>query len=528
MTLYIEKDMSENALKLLSLFLPRYNFTEGNEESSDITAKKCGGICKSPEGYALTIKEGKILIKYQSYLSLRNALATLSLKAHEKDGVLLFEDTDIVDSPATEHRGIMLDQARGVMPIDRLFFDMVLIAKAKFNILHLHLSDSKGVAIELDCLPQEYRLDGFFTKEQVAKLIDFADLLGLEIIPEFDMPAHSIRLNELFPDIRCDVDIEDQCLWTTCAGTEATYLLYREIIKEMSDMFRDSRYFHIGGDELEFTDHGRPCHWQDCKKCRQKMKDEGLADRQELVYYFTNRINGYVKECGKKTVIWSDQIDCTRPKGLDDDILMQFWRVAGEGRGPHEGCSFEGQLKYGYSAINSYYPETYVDVEKYVTPKKLGQWRWDEIPEVADKYKSQIIGSEVCAWEYGNRQGYFHYDYSLPSSIVLFGNKFWSGKKEVYDKSTAVSLTRAVLGSAVPDGFDVFGAIGSIIPPRITKPGEPYAPCYIDKVTISKKEVEDIIKTLSDNTLFADGDKMRASFYKECAEYTLQHAFSGC
>lgn len=517
MILNIENEMHEKALKLVNLFMPGC-------DNVNITAKKCDGICENPEGYALKAEDNKAFIKYQGYLSLRNALATLSLKAHTKDGKTVFENTDVVDFPAISHRGFMLDQARGVMPIDRLFYDMVLIAKMKYNVLHLHFADSAGIAIEMDCLPKEYHLDGYFTKAQVKELIDFADLLGLEIIPEFDMPAHSTKLNELFPGIRCDTDTPNQCLWTTCAGTEETYTLYREIIKELSAVFEGARYFHIGGDELEFADLDRPCHWQDCKKCRQRMKDEGLADRQELLYYFTNRINKYVKECGKQTVIWSDQIDCTRPKGLDDDILLQFWRVAAKKRGPHEGCSFEGQLKYGYNAINSYYPDTYVDMENYVSPEKLGQWRWDESPEVADEYKGQIIGSEVCAWEYGNRESYAFYDHVLPSCIVLFGNKFWSGKKEVYDKNTALELTRAVLGSRTPDGFDVFEAIGSILPPRFAKSG-PYTPCYIDKVKISKKEIEQIISTLSDDTLFTDGDKMRADFYKECAEYTLNKKF---
>ena len=145
-TLCIEQDISDKAIKLLSLFMPRYTFIPGGEDAS-IVAQKCDGISPSPEGYALNIKDNRVSIKYQTYTSLRNAFATLSLMAREKDGVLSFEDTDMVDAPAISHRGIMLDQARGVMPIERVFQDMVLIAKAKFNILHLHLADSKGISI---------------------------------------------------------------------------------------------------------------------------------------------------------------------------------------------------------------------------------------------------------------------------------------------------------------------------------------------------------------------------------------------
>ncbi|MBQ8605500.1 MAG: family 20 glycosylhydrolase [Clostridia bacterium] len=520
-TVFIEKDFCEKGLALLSLFIPRCDFKEG-DKNADIVAKKVGKNVYAEE-YFLKIKSGKAYIEYQSYLGLRNALATLSLMAFEEGGELLFKDIEITDSPAASHRGAMLDNARGVMPIDRLFCDMVLIAKAKFNFLHLHFADSKGSSIELDCLPEEYRLPGYYTKEQVKKLIEFADLLGLEIIPEFDMPAHSTKLNHLIPELRCDIDFEDKWMWTTCAGTEKTYEIYKSIIEEISEMFKDSRYFHIGGDELYFDDLGRPCHWQVCKKCLQKMKEEGLKDRQDLYYYFINRINSYVKDCKKQTIMWSDQIDCTRSKGLDDDIVMQFWRISHPERGPSEGCSFDKQLGYGYNAINSYYPHTYVDLGQYATKEKIESWRWDETPEVSEKHKSQILGGEFCAWEYGNCEKYQHYDYSLPSAIILFGDKLWRGQKDVYGKDAELAVTRAVLGSGVPEGFNVFDAIGGIIAPRMKKPDEACPPCDMENITASKQDLEKIIEILSNDSLFDSGDKMRAGFYKKCAEYALKN-----
>lgn len=522
-SLYVKDDLYTKAHALISLFLPRFTFAKGGEDA-DIVCSERGGF-DTPESYALKIFNNKVHIEYQSYLGLRNAFATLSLKVRQNGENVIIEDTDITESPACSHRGIMLDLARGVMPIERLFFDMTLAAKSKFNVLHLHLSDSKGIAIELDCLPEEMRLDGYYTKEQVAKLIAHADILGLEIIPEYDMPAHSQKILSLFGELECDSAKADEIKWTICAGTEKTYDLYKAIIKEMSQMFQGSKYFHIGGDELEFADLTPPrnCHWSECKKCADMMRRNSLLDRQELVYYFFNRINKYVNECNKQMIMWSDQIDCTRQKGLDDNIIMQFWRVAGRGRGPHEGCSLEGQLKYGYTVINSYYPNTYVDIERYATPQKIAEWRWDEIPEVSDEYKAQIVGSELCAWEYGNKEHYSHYDYSLPSAIVLFGDKLWYGHKKAYGVNNGISITRAVLGSATPEGLNVFEATGSIIPKRISKPGEDYVPCYLDKVTCGRKKIEQIIAALSDESLYTDGDKMRADFYRQCAEFTLKN-----
>lgn len=516
-SVYVEGVDSDKAIEAISLFLPRCSFLKG-DEGADVLALRRKDP-HDPEEYTLTVSGGRTVIEYGDYLGLRNALATLSLLASERDGEMVLPDAQIKDSPVLSHRGVMLDVARGAVPLRQLLDDMVLIAKSRYNVLHLHLADAKGVAVEMDSFPEEYRIPNYYTRDEVKEIVRLAEVLGLEIIPEFDMPAHSTRLNTLLPELSCDTDANPKCLWTVCAGEERVYELYRRVLKEAAEMFPGGRYIHIGGDELEFSDlppeRRRVCHWQDCRRCKRKMEAEGLADRQELFYYFINRINGYVKECGRKTVMWSDQIDCTRPAGLSTDILMQYWRIAAPGRGPHVGCSMQGQLELGYQMINSHYWSTYLDEEHYMSSRSLSRWRWDEIPETDASVKGQIIGSEVCAWEYGNREVFGHYDYSLPSAIVLAGDKLWNGLKESYGAEAAAGLTKAVLGAAVPEGFNPFEAIGDIYPPRLSEPS------YVSSVTCSDKKIREIIDVLSDETLFSGGDRARAEIYKKCVEFTL-------
>ncbi len=519
LSVYLEDALCDKAIALISLFLPKCKFRKG-DANADIVAKKSDVLSNIPEGYTLSVKNGKTLVEYYTYSGLRNALATFSLIVAEKDGALVVPDTDIRDFPECVHRGMMLDVARGIVPLERLFNDMVLIAKSKYNILHLHLSDTAGVAIALDCLPEEYRIENCYTKKQISEIVSFAELLGLELIPEFDMPAHSEKLNALLPELSCQIEGDNKSLWAVCAGTEAVYNLYEKVISEMIALFPKGRYFHIGGDELDFLDVQPPlvCHWDECVKCKKKMQEENLADKRELYYYFANRINEYVKANGRQMVMWSDQIDCTRPAMLSKDILMQFWRIAAAGRGPWEGCSLQGQLDMGYNMINSFYPNAYVDEEVYLTAENLSQWRWDKMPEISEQSRDLIVGSEICAWEYGNRKSFAFYDHSLPSAIVLAGDKLWSGSVQEYDKETEIWVTRAVLGTGVPSGFNVFDAIGNIYPPRSTE-----KPCYLEKIQCSKEDVKKVIDVLSDDTRFASGDKNRATAYLSCAEFALKH-----
>ena len=518
LSVYTEEVSCDKAIALLSCFLPKCKFAQG-DGNADITAKKSDSLSNTPEGYTLSIRDGKTFVEYFTYAGLRNAFATFSLIVTEKDGSLVVPDTEIKDFPVLAHRGMMLDLARGSVPMERLFDDMVLIAKSKFNVLHLHLSDTAGIAVELDCLPKECRIANYYTKKQIAEIVNFADVLGLEIIPEFDMPAHSEKLNALIPELSCQIEGKNT-LWTVCAGTDAVYALYEKVIAEMVSLFPGGRYFHIGGDELDFLDIQPPlaCHWDECVKCKKKMQEAGLADKRELYYYFINRINEYVKANGRQTVMWSDQIDCTRPAGLSKDILMHFWRVAEKGRGPYEGCSFQGQLDMGYKMINSYFPNAYVDVETYLDADNLSKWRWDIIPEMREESRAQVVGGEICAWEYGNRKQFSFYDYSLPSAIVLAGDKLWSGLTEAYTRDTEIWVTRVVLGEGTPKGFNVFDAIGNIYPPRSCE-----TPCYLEKISAEKEDIKKIIDVLSEDTRFASGDKKRALVYQKCAEFALKH-----
>ena len=335
------------------------------------------------------------------------------------------------------------------------------------------------------------------------------------------MPAHSRLLLNLFPQLACDIDAEYTSFWTVCGGNEEAYALYERIIAEIADWFPEAKYLHIGGDEIEFRDIAdkealpRFCHWQECRRCRALREREGLGDRQDQWYYFINRINAIVKKHGKRTVIWSDQIDCQRPKGIDGDVLLHFWRIAWPGRGPYEGCTMQKQLDMGYEMINSYFPRTYIDLEPYVSSANLATWRWDEDPECREDTKGQILGSELAAWEYGNVAEYPHYAYSLPSGIFLMGEKLWSGEKRPYTEADEIAMTRAVLGAACPEGLNVFRGIGDILPPRRNTLAYPH------KVTLTDGELRAMAKTLETVDLLDGGAADRALVYRDCINYVL-------
>ena len=500
---------SEKAAKLLPLLLPQCSV-------SSVAGKGTVRALRDPElaseSYRLAAELGVVRIHYSDYAGLRNALAAFSQLVRLTDDGFVMPSVKIEDAPTVPHRGVMLDIGRGVKRFDQFCSEMILVAKARMNVLHIHLCDSEGLGICLDSVPEAMRLPNAYTKAQIGEMVALADVLGLELIPEFDVPGHSGRLLKSLPQLRCTVDHEKHTSpWTVCAGKEAVFELLEKVVAEICELF-PGKFFHMGGDELDFADApkiNQLCYWDICPDCKKRMEEEGLADRSELYYYFVKRIHAMVTRQGRRLVMWSEQMDADKEELLPQDILMQFWRIAGRGRGPVHSCSMRQQLERGYEVINSYYPETYIDVESYISEEKLRSWRWDTRPECDPGDAHRILGTELCCWEYGNEAGYPHYWASLPSGILMMADKLWNGDELPDTREYSEALTRAVLGAGVPENFNIWPCFGGRIPPRTSKFN-----IYADTVTATKIEREEVLAVLSDERRFALNDFRRACAYK--------------
>lgn len=465
--------------------------------------------------YSLKISSGKANITYGDYEGLRNALSEISNLLKIRGDKAYLPECDFSDKPEYFHRGVMIDLARGIPGKERFLDDLVIMAKAKINILHLHLSDNKGFAIKLSSLKEEMFIENAYDILEMKELIELCDSLGFNIIPEFDCPGHSGKLVECYPDLTCETDLPEQSKWTPCIGEGSVFKIYENIIDELCEIF-PGEYFHIGGDELSFDDLGLKgkCHWADCKKCNALMKEKGIADVQDLYYYVMTKVCEMVKKNGKTVIMWNDQIDTERDVKLPLDVILHFWRVALPMRGPHINVSMNSQLKTGRMMINSHFPEAYVDIdftrERANREDTIGDWKIDERPYSDEELKNNIIGSEMCAWEYGNEKDYPHYSYTLPSEILIYGDKMWNNEYFTIDEEYEKALTRILLGFTCPDDLNVFACLGGALLPRKT------GKCFPDKITKDKSYLLDTKNALSEM-------KGRlAKVYEECIEEALE------
>jgi hypothetical protein len=446
------------------------------------------------EIYRLTVTERGIRVGYRDARDAVNgAMSAVLLLRKQKLDVC-----EIIDYPDCAYRSFMLDMARGLPKEGDMKNAIRYMALAKYNRLHLHLIDDKGPCYVSNVLP-EYAFVGTGGQCDVSFLRELDALCAsyaIEIVPEIEIPAHGTALCMAHPEFKCEVvDAHD---WAICPGNDDIWPFFESLIGEIADIFPRSEYIHIGTDELEFADLKPPrlCHWDDCPRCTALREREGLADRQAEFYYVVEKMHDIVKACGKKMMMWNDQIDVSRPVPLDRDILIQFWRIAAPGRGPHEGCSLEGFLKLGFSVVNAYYPYTYCDVENYISAEKMKSWTPYSVPAQLPEYAAQILGGESCAWEYGNFEEYPFYGYTTPAVIGMFGDKLWTVGEREHDDDYRRALSAYIFGSE--DMVGIFDVIGGLIPPRSSQ-----KVTYADPSKLCEKRIRDLIARLDHNTLCA-------------------------
>lgn len=454
-----DSSLGAKGAKALTDFIGRGTFTE---VSPFVTFSVDLSLEEREEIYRVTVSPGAIHVVFRDARGAVNGAATVALLLRKEP---LF-CCDILDYPDYSYRSFLLDFARGVPATENIFAAIRSMALAKYNRLHLHLCDSNGPCYVSEALP-EYRLDVNAgkpcSKALLREIVETCTDYAIEVIPELEVPAHGLAVTRAHPEFLCLA--EGAHGWAICPGNDDVWAFYDKLVGELVELFPESEYLHIGGDELEFGDLEPEyhCYWDRCPRCAALRAREGLQDRQAEFYYVVERMHEIVTAHGKKMMMWNDQIDVSRDVPLSRDILIQFWRIAGKKRGPYEGCTMEKLLEHGFTVVNSFYPNTYVDLDSYMSSAKMKEWNAYRTPD-GTAVTEQILGGEGCAWEFGNIAEYPFYGYTIAASIALLGDKLWDGGLREHTQEYREALSEFLFGTK--NLTCVFDAVGDILPPR--------------------------------------------------------------
>lgn len=299
------------------------------------------------EAYRLEVTPRKINVYASSSAGAFYALQTLAqITGMRPDAEVGCCTVD--DAPRFGYRGLHVDVSRHFRSKEFLMKQMDAMALLKLNRMHLHLTDGAGWRIEIDGYPRltdfaawrpqrkwsdwwaSDRLycgrdvpgayGGYYTREDLKQILDYASKRHIEVIPEIEMPGHSEEVLAAYPELACCAET-DSCGGThslpgdLCPGKEATFAFIEDVLDCVMDIF-PSEYVHIGGDEASKS------AWEACPDCRKRMREEGLSDVDELQSYFIRRVEAYVNSRGRRIIGWDEILQ----GGLAPDATVMSWR----------------------------------------------------------------------------------------------------------------------------------------------------------------------------------------------------------
>ncbi len=337
---------------------------------------------ENPEGYRLEVTGSSVTIHARNPAGVFYAFQTLrQLLPPEAENIARDKPADsfsipcleIEDSPEFPYRGIMLDAARHFIPKEEVKTCIDIMAFHKLNVLHWHLTDDQGWRIEIKKYPKlttvggfrdktiighargpkpykwnMSRYGGFYTQEDIKEVLDYAEERFVTVIPEIEMPGHSVAALSAYPEYSCSGGpFEVEGRWgifnDVFCCKEKTFGFLQDILDEVTALF-PSEYVHIGGDECPRV------RWDNCTHCQARMKEEGLSSSNDLQIYFMNRIEEYLNSKGKRIIGWDEIMD----GDISGRAVVMSWR------GEKGGIK---AAKNGYDAIMT--PNEYMYFNRY-------------------------------------------------------------------------------------------------------------------------------------------------------------------
>ena len=270
------------------------------------------------ENYRLSVSAEGISIAAQGPVGVLRAFATLrQLVAFSTQKILIPYQT-IDDSPRFSWRGILLDPARHFLAVSTVKRQIDAMELVKLNTLHLHLSDDQGFRVESLRYPKLNAQGEFYTQSEIRDLVDYANDRGVIVVPEFDLPGHSLALISAYPQV--GIIPKDAILpgsGVLDPASEQTYSLLDGLLTEMAHLFPDP-HFHMGGDEVADG------AWKDLPDVKALMVKEKLADQHAVQSYFERRVISLLLRVGKVPIGWEEVLKGGVPAG----VVVEAWQTS--------------------------------------------------------------------------------------------------------------------------------------------------------------------------------------------------------
>lgn len=382
--------------------------------------------------YTLRVHKDGVRIEGNTYRGVINGIATLrQLFAREIESSAVVADkrwtlpyASIADEPRFDWRGMELDCSRHFFTKEEVKSLLDVLALYKIDRFHWHLTDDQGWRIEIRkyplltdngawrtfnnqdsvCMarakvednpelkiqPSKIRRNaagqeqygGYYTQQDIREVVAYAAVRGIEVIPEIDMPGHSLAAIANYDGLSCFKQTGWGRLFTTpmCPGKDTMLDFCKDVWREVFALF-PSKYVHIGGDEVDMK------NWKACPDCQKRMKENGLSTEPQLQAWFNHYMEQFFNANGKEMLAWDEVIE----GGLTPNTAIMWWR-SWKPQAPKQATS------HGNHFICTPNREFYIDYQEdqYSIPKI---YAFDPLGGgLTDAEKALVLGVQGNLW----------------------------------------------------------------------------------------------------------------------------------
>ena len=474
-----EAELWENYLKALPVQLKEARMKDRKQMLFLLITPKTPQL-PSPESYTLSVTPQRIEIRATSGAGLFYGMQTLlQLMQPAGTGSYSVASVEIEDTPRFAYRGLMLDVSRHFSTKEFIKKQIDALAYYKINRLHLHLTDAAGWRLEIKKYPlltdfAAWRTDptwkkwwnggrkylrydepgasgGYYTQDDIREILAYARQHYITVIPEIEMPSHSEEVLAAYPQLSCSGEPYKNSDF--CVGNEETFTFLENVLTEVMELF-PSEYIHVGGDEA-----GKSA-WKTCPKCQKRMKDEHLANVDELQSYLIHRIEKFLNNHGRRLLGWDEILQ----GGIAPNATVMSWRGEEGGIAAVTSGHHAIMTPGAYCYLDSYQDAPYSQPEAiggYLPLKKV--YTYDPVPASLTAEQAKLVyGVQGNLWvEYIPTPE--HVEYMIYPRMLALAEVAWSAPER---KSWSDFHTRAL--SAVADlqkkgyhPFDLSKEIGS-------------------------------------------------------------------
>lgn len=372
----------------------------------------------APESYRLDVSRTKITLTAPDAAGLFYGLQSLAqLAGHHGRRI---PAVTIVDAPRFGYRGFMLDVSRHFRDKEFVERQLDLMARYKLNRFHWHLTDDQGWRIEIKRYPRltevgawrsksqigsyeekpatfEFgRYGGFYTQDEIREVVAYAAERHITVIPEIEMPGHSLAALTAYPWLGCVNNPESYEIagWicgpgnVLCPGKESTFEFLENVLDEVLALF-PSKLIHIGGDECQRT------RWEACPDCQARIAAEGLHDETQLQSYLTHRIDSYLASKGRQLIGWDEIME----GGLSPEAVVMSWRGTQGGiaaaREHHHVVMTPGQYLY-FDKRGTDSPDEPVSLNLSLPLEKI--YGYDPAEGLSEEEQQYLLGVQANLW----------------------------------------------------------------------------------------------------------------------------------